>query len=277
MPVLAESLATVRRWLDGRRPAIAMVLGSGLGSLTRRLTNAVHLPYGRIPGFPDTALPGHAGELVAGELGGWAVLCQSGRFHGYEGHGPATVALPSRLFGALGIGTVILTNAAGGIRRTLVPGTLMCIADQINLTWANPLVGPVPTGEPRFPDMSAPFDPALIALAHQVARARGIALEDGVYAGVMGPSYETPAEVRMLERCGADAVGMSTVAEVITLRAQGLRCLGVSIITNCAAGLGAGRLSHEDVVTVAHASGVALGDLLEGLVAALGEGAAALA
>jgi purine-nucleoside phosphorylase len=277
MPQPAEALMAVQRWLEGRRPVVAVVLGSGLGGVTRRLTDVVRLSYGRIPGFPDAALPGHAGELVAGELGGRAVLCQSGRFHAYEGHAPATVALPSRLFAALGIGTVILTNAAGGIRRSFAPGTLMCIADQINLTWGNPLVGRVLPGETRFPDMSAPFDPALIALAHQVASARGVRLADGVYGGVQGPSYETPAEVRMLERCGADAVGMSTIAEVIALRARGLRCLGVSSITNRAAGLGDGRLSHDDVVTVAHASGVALGELLDGLVAALGEGDAPLA
>ncbi|MEO8633869.1 MAG: purine-nucleoside phosphorylase [Gemmatimonadales bacterium] len=266
---IEDALAVVRPWLGGRRPTVALVLGSGLGGLADRLGEAVRLPYGCIPGFPPSDLPGHAGELVAGVLGDCPVLCQSGRFHGYEGFDQATVALPSRLFAALEIGAVILTNAAGGIRRTFAPGTLMCIADQVNLSWANPLVGPIVTGDTRFPDMSAPFDAELASLAHQVARAGGIALEDGVYGGMMGPSYETPAEVRMLERLGVDAVGMSTVAEVITLQAQGLRCLGISTITNRAAGLGGERLSHQDVVATAHAAGKALGRLVEGVVARL--------
>lgn len=266
---VAPALAVVEAWLSGRRPTVAVVLGSGLGGLAERLADADRLPYGGIPGFPGSALPGHAGELVAGVFGGVAALCQSGRFHAYEGHGQATVTLPSRLFAALGIRQVILTNAAGGIRRSFAPGTLMCIADQVNFTWANPLVGALVPGETRFPDMSAPFDPELIALAHRVAGAGGVALEDGVYGGVMGPSYETLAEVRMLERLGADAVGMSTVAEVITLRAQGLRCLGFSIITNRAAGLSLTPLSHEDVMTTARAAGTALGRLVEGVVAGL--------
>ena len=269
IPGVAGALAVVAPWLDGRRPVAALVLGSGLGGLTSRLADAVRLPYERIPGFAGTALPGHAGELVAGVLGGAPVLCQSGRFHPYEGHGQAAVALPGRLFAALGITQVVLTNAAGGIRRDFRPGTLMCIADQINLAWANPLIGPPVPGDTRFPDMSAPFDPDLNALAHQVAGEIGIALEDGVYGGVMGPSYETPAEIRMLDRLGADAVGMSTIAEVISLRAQGVRCLGFSVITNRAAGLGLTPLSHDDVVTTALAAGDALGRLVEGVVVRL--------
>ncbi|MDZ4865217.1 MAG: purine-nucleoside phosphorylase [Gemmatimonadota bacterium] len=266
---VAPALAVVEAWLDGRRPTVALVLGSGLGGLVDRLANAERLAYGRLPGFPGSTLPGHAGELLIGVLGGVAVICQSGRFHAYEGHAQATVTLPSRLFAALGIRQVILANAAGGIRRSFAPGTLMCIADQVNLTWANPLVGALVPGDTRFPDMSAPFDPELITLAHAMAGAGGIALEDGVYCGVMGPSYETPAEIRMLERLGADAVGMSTIAEVITLRAQGLRCLGLSIITNRAAGLSLTPLSHEDVMTTADAAGEALGRLVEGVVAGL--------
>jgi purine-nucleoside phosphorylase len=164
---------------------------------------------------------------------------------------------------------VILTNAAGGIRRTFTPGTLMLIADQVNLTFRNPLIGRALPGDERFPDMSAPYDPALGALAHAVARERGVRLETGVYAGVLGPSYETPAEIRMLERLGADAVGMSTVAEVIAARARGLRCLGISTITNPAAGIGAARLSHAEVMEAAERVKGDLGALVEGIVARL--------
>ncbi len=208
------ALDTLRRWLDGREPEAAIVLGSGLGGLAERLDAPIRIGYGDIAGFPEAAVRGHAGQLVAGFLGSRMVLCQSGRFHAYEGHTSATVALPVRLFSALGIRTLLLTNAAGGIRRSLRPGSLMLVADQINLSFHNPLIGLPLEGDTRFPDMSAPYDGALRAAAHAVARAEAIALSDGVYAGVQGPSYETAAEIRMLERMGADAVGMSTVAEV---------------------------------------------------------------
>jgi purine-nucleoside phosphorylase len=261
-----DALDAVRRWLGPRRPRTALVLGSGLGDFTRRLSDATRLPYRDIPGFAEAGVAGHAGELVAGTLAGRTVLCQSGRFHAYEGHSACTVALPVRLFAALGIETLLLTNAAGGIRRDFRPGTLMLIADQLNLSFRNPLIGRVLEGELRFPDMSAPYDPTLRAAAHEIAQRSGVALEDGVYAGVMGPSYETPAEIRMLERLGADAVGMSTVLEVVAARAGGVRCLGLSIITNFASGIGAARLSHEEVMAAAAAAGDALGRVLAGVV-----------
>ncbi len=248
---------------------MALILGSGLGHVAGRLDDAIRLPYREIPGFPEPAVAGHAGELVAGTLAGCPLLCQSGRFHAYEGHPAATVALPVRVFATLGIETLLLTNAAGGIRRDFRPGTLMLIADQVNLSFRNPLIGRVLAGEARFPDMSAPYDAELCAVAHQVARARGVALEDGVYAGVPGPSYETPAEIRMLERLGADAVGMSTVLEVVAARARGMRCLGISIITNLASGIGHGRLSHAEVMVAAEAAGDALGRVLAGVVEAV--------
>ncbi len=247
---------------------MALVLGSGLGDFAGRLGQATRLPYRDVPGFPEAGVAGHAGELIAGTLAGHLVLCQSGRFHAYEGHPAATVALPVRLFAALGVETLFLTNAAGGIRRDFRPGTLMLIADQINLSFRNPLIGRVIEGEARFPDMSAPYDAELRALAHTIARICGVALQDGVYAGVMGPSYETPAEIRMLERLGADAVGMSTVLEVVAARARGMRCLGISVITNHASGISAVPLSHAEVMQAAEEAGDALGRVLAGVMEA---------
>jgi purine-nucleoside phosphorylase len=263
---MRATLAAIHPFLGPHRPVALLVLGSGLGRLAERLEDAARLPYRDIPGFPEPTVAGHAGELVLGRLAGRDVLVQSGRFHLYEGHAAATGALPVRVAAALGIGTLLLTNAAGGIRRTFRAGSLMLIADTLNLTFRSPLVGAVVPGQTRFPDMSAPWDAALGELARDVAAARGVALEEGVYAGVLGPSYETPAEIRMLERLGADAVGMSTVAEVIAARAAGLRCLGISTITNLAAGISPAPLSHAEVMATAEAAGADLGRLLEGVV-----------
>lgn len=259
----------VRARLGSRSPDAGIVLGSGLGGLADRVGEAIRVGYRDIPGFPVPTVPGHGGELVGGLLGGRTVLVQSGRFHVYEGHDAATCALPVRVFAELGVSVLIVTNAAGGIRRTFSPGTLMLIADHMNLTFRNPLMGAVLHGEQRFPDMSDPYDRGLRARAVAVGRERGIALESGVYAGVLGPSYETPAEIRMLERLGADAVGMSTVIEVIAARARGLRCLGIATITNAAAGIGAASLSHNEVMAAAERVKTALGGVVEGVVAAL--------
>jgi purine-nucleoside phosphorylase len=257
----------VRAWLGAWQPEVALVLGSGLGFLAERLEEARRLGYRDLPGFPVSTVPGHRGELVAGRLAGRRVLCQSGRFHGYEGHPAETVVLPVRMLVDLGVRALLLTNAAGGIRSGFGPGSLMLLADHLNLTFRNGLHGPVRSGDQRFPDMSAPYDAELRAQARQVARVERIALEEGVYAGVMGPSYETPAEIRMLRGLGADAVGMSTVLEVIAARAAGMRCLAISTITNRAAGLGQGRLSHEEVMAAAAAAGERLGRLVAGIVA----------
>jgi purine-nucleoside phosphorylase len=229
-------------------PRVAIVLGSGLGSVADAVQSAIRIPYSAIPGFPEPGAPGHKGELVGGTLEGVPVVVQSGRFHLYEGHAADVAALPTRVFAALGVTTLVVTNAAGGIRHTFRPPTLMLIADHINLMFSNPLVGPVAQGDERFPDMSDPYDPALRTLARDVAQAERIPLEEGVYAALLGPSFETPAEIRMLQRLGADAVGMSTVPEVIAARARGIRCLGFSSITNVAAGLSAQKLSHLDVL-----------------------------
>jgi purine-nucleoside phosphorylase len=249
--VIAAAARAVEQAIAPRTPTVAIVLGSGLGFLADALADAVRVPYARIPGFPEPGVAGHTGELVAGTLEGVSVLAQSGRFHLYEGHDPALAALPVRVFHALGVRTVILTNAAGGIRRTFRPGTLMLIADHLNLMNRNPLVGAVVDGEERFPDMSDPYDTGLREIARTVAAREGIPLEEGVYAGMLGPSYEAKAEVRMLDRMGADAVGMSTVPEVIAARARGMRCVGISTITNLAAGLGQATLSHQEVLETA--------------------------
>ena len=259
---IADRLGTV--------PDIAIVLGSGMGRLATRLEGARRIPYGEITGFPRTTVVGHQGELVVGALGGRPLLVQSGRFHLYEGHPAETVALPVRVMAALGVRTLILTNAAGGIRRTFSRGALMMIADHVNLTFRNPLTGPVLSGEERFPDMSDPYDRALRAMAREVARERKIALEEGVYIQVLGPSYETPAEVRMAERLGADAIGMSTAVEVIVARARGMRCLAFSTITNPAAGTTTDRLDHSEVMEVAARVAGDLERLVEGVVAAVG-------
>jgi len=261
--------AAVRERLEGRTPGTAIVLGSGLGQFAERLSDAVRIPYDRIPGFPAPTVMGHSGELVAGSLGDRHVLVQSGRFHMYEGHPAALTALPVRLFGRLGITTLLLTNAAGGIRRSFGSGTVMLIADQINLSFRNGLFGPALPGESRFPDMSDPYDRTLRDLAREVARRRKIPLAEGVYVGLLGPSYETPAEIRMLERLGADAVGMSTVIEVIAARAAGIRCLGFSAITNPAAGVTPHKLDHLEVMEVAYRVAGELATLIEGVVAAL--------
>jgi len=265
----AEAADAVRARLGGRVPTVAIVLGSGLGQFAERLTDAVRIPYTDIPHFPAPTVIGHSGELVAGTLAGRTVLVQSGRFHMYEGHPAALTALPVRVFARLGVGTVVLTNAAGGIRRGFASGTVMLIADQINLSFRNALFGPALPGEIRFPDMSDPYDPALRALAREVARRRHIPLAEGVYVGLLGPSYETPAEIRMLERLGADAVGMSTVLEVIAARAAGLRCLGFSAITNPAAGVTLNKLHHLEVMEVAYRIAGELAALIEGVVAEL--------
>jgi purine-nucleoside phosphorylase len=266
LSVIEAAAAAIRARLGARRPRIAIVLGSGLGSLSERIQDPVRIPYQEIPGFPETTIIGHGGELVIGGVAGKDVVAQSGRFHLYEGHGAATTALPVRAFAALGVTTLLLTNAAGGIRRTFSSGAVMLIADHINLTFRNPLLGPVMPGEERFPDMSRPYDESLQVLARKVALERRVALEEGVYAQLLGPSFETPAEIRMLDRLGADAVGMSTVVEVIAARALGIRCLGFSVVTNPAAGISPRKLDHIEVLETANRVKGQLEALVEGVI-----------
>lgn len=265
----AEAAALVREQLGVRSPVAAIVLGSGLGGLAGRLEGARRVEFAGIPGFPQATVAGHSGALIAGQLAGREVIALAGRFHMYEGHPAGLSALPVRLFHALGARTMIVSNAAGGVRRTFRRGDLMLIHDHLNLMSRNPLVGALQPGDVRFPDMSAPYDAQLLALLREAAIEEGIPVVDGVYAGLLGPSYETPAEVRMLERLGADAVGMSTVPEVIAARALGIRVAGISCITNMAAGISAVPLDHDEVLETTRLVGDRFERLVERLVARL--------
>jgi purine-nucleoside phosphorylase len=243
-------------------PVAGIVLGSGLGGLADRLEQSVRIPFSHIPGFPSATVAGHAGQLLIGALGGRPVVMLAGRFHMYEGHDASLAAFPVRVLHALGAPVYIASNAAGGVRRTLQPGDLMLIADHMNLMFRNPLVGASEPGDERFPDMSDPYDRELRALMRASATAIGAPLHEGVYCGLLGPTYETPSEVRMLERLGVDAVGMSTVPEVIMARAIGMRAVAVSCITNKAAGLSHEKLSHDEVME----AGKAVAGRFEGLI-----------
>ncbi|AQS56621.1 MAG: purine-nucleoside phosphorylase [Novibacillus thermophilus] len=250
-----EKAVTAAAYIQKRAaqsPKIGLVLGSGLGVLAEQMTRAVKIPYGDIPSFPISTVPGHAGQLVLGKLGGNDVVTMQGRFHYYEGYALSEVTFPVRVMHELGVETVIVTNAAGGINESFESGDLMLIRDHINFTFRNPLIGRnQPEWGPRFPDMSEAYDRTLRKLAREVASEQGIRLQEGVYAGVTGPSYETPAEIRMLRTLGGDAVGMSTVPEVIVARHMGMRVLGISCITNMAAGVLDQPLSHEEVMETA--------------------------
>ena len=206
--------------------------------------------YADIPGFPVPSVIGHPGVLVAGRLGKRRAVALAGRFHMYEGYDATLAAFPARVIAALGASILFVSNASGGIRRTFRPGDLMVIADHVNLTGRNPLFGPVEAGDLRFPDMSKPYDPELRAALHRAGQRVGASLVEGVYGWALGPSYETPAEVRMFERMGLDAIGMSTVPEVIAARAAGLRVAGVSCVTNLACGITSAPVDHEDVLAV---------------------------
>ena len=244
-----DALAAVRARTD-LVPEIALVLGSGLGALADDVEDAVVIPTSDVPHYPESTVPGHAGRLVLGTLGGRAVLVIQGRVHYYEGHSPREVTFPVRLAHALGARRLLLTNAAGGINPAFGPGTLMLITDHLNLTFASPLAGPVGAGEGRFPDLSNPYDEAWRIQARNIALTLGIPYREGVYVWTSGPSYETPAEIRTFAKAGADAVGMSTVPEAIQAAALGLPVLGISTITNPAAGLNADALDHEEVLEV---------------------------
>jgi purine-nucleoside phosphorylase len=251
----------------GATPDVAIVLGSGLGEFTSALRDAVSCAYAEIPHWPASAVIGHAGQLVAGTIGGRRVAALSGRAHYYEGHDLRTVTFGVRVLGAIGVRTLILTNAAGGINLRFTPGTLMLIDDHLNLMGSNPLVGPNDDRfGTRFPDMTEVYSARLRQVAQEAAAATGVTLAHGVYAALHGPSYETPAEIRYLRTIGADAVGMSTVPEAIVARHMGMDVLGISCITNPAAGVQPAPLVHDEVMEVARRVRAEFCALLEALI-----------
>lgn len=246
-------------------PKVGLVLGSGLGAFAGELASRVAIPFGEIAHFPvSSGVVGHAGEVVLGEVGGVSVVVLSGRIHFYEGRPMSDVVFPARVFGRLGVRAVVLTNAAGGVKLTFRPGDLMLIEDHINALGTNPLVGANEEAlGPRFPDMSVIYDAKLRAIIRAQARRLRIPLKEGVYVGLHGPSYETPAEIRMWRKLGADAVGMSTVPEAIALRHMGVRVVGISTITNMAAGILKKPLNHVEVLETTKRVGARFVKLLQ--------------
>jgi purine-nucleoside phosphorylase len=245
----AENAARIVRARSSAKPQIAIVLGSGLGDFADEFEDALALPYREIPGFVTSTAQGHAGKLVIGKVSGVPVLAMQGRVHYYEGYSLEEVTFPIRTFKLLGIETLILTNAAGGIDVQLSQGSLMVISDHLNLMGVNPLRGANDERfGPRFPDLTEVYTRELQELASEAARELGITARRGVYAALAGPSYETPAEIHMLRAFGADAVGMSTVPEAIVARHMGMKVLGISCITNMAAGISEAPINHEEVM-----------------------------
>lgn len=233
------------------RPRVGVVLGSGLGRFADAVSDGVEIPYGELPGWPASTAVGHSGTLVVGRFGDVPVAVMKGRAHLYEGHPPASVVFGVRVLGRLGVRSLVLTNACGGIDPSLEPGRLVAISDHLNLQGASPLVGPNDERlGPRFPDMTDAYDPAYRALARDTAARLGLELGEGVYAAWLGPAFETPAEIRMMRTLGADLVGMSTVPEVLAARHLGIRCLALSCVTNAAAGVRREPIDHEQVLSV---------------------------
>ncbi|WJP99389.1 purine-nucleoside phosphorylase [Geobacillus stearothermophilus] len=249
---MIEKAADVLRQRMPAPPAIGLILGSGLGVLAEEIEEAVRIPYEEIPGFPVSTVEGHAGRLVCGRLEGAAVVAMQGRFHYYEGYSLREVTFPVRVMKALGVRQLIVTNAAGGVNKQFRPGDLMIISDHINLLGTNPLIGPNdPELGPRFPDLTEAYSRRLRQLAKEAAAKLGLRVQEGVYVANTGPSYETPAEIRMIRTLGGDAVGMSTVPEVIVARHGGMEVLGISCISNMAAGMSDAPLHHDEVVETA--------------------------
>ncbi|OFW03136.1 MAG: purine-nucleoside phosphorylase [Acidobacteria bacterium RIFCSPLOWO2_02_FULL_68_18] len=262
-----EAAAEAIRRRHGTAPEVAVVLGSGLGDLADAFAEATSIPYAELPHWPVAGVVGHPGRLVIGRFAGRSVAALAGRVHLYEGHDPADVVFATRVMGRLGVGVLILTNAAGGVNTAFRAGTLMVIDDHINLLGANPLAGENDERfGPRFPDMTEVYSRRLRAVADLAAASRGVPVAHGVYAACLGPSYETPAEIRSLRTSGADAVGMSTVPEAIAARHMGIEVLGISCITNMAAGVLPQPLRHEEVLETARRVRGAFTALLEGII-----------
>lgn len=270
---LEETVRAVRA-KTSLSPRVGLVLGSGLGAFGDTLDDLVKVPFHDLPHLPQSKVVGHSGNLCFGHVSGVPVVCMQGRVHLYEGHPVEAVVHGARTMAKLGVRAVLVTNAAGGIEASWTPGDLMLLSDHLNLTGQNPLVGPNDdTLGPRFPDMTTAYDPELRAIAHKVAEDAGFSLREGVYAGLLGPTYETPAEIRMLKAVGANAVGMSTVLETIALRHMGVKVGALSCITNLAAGISKTELNHSEVEEIAKASRERLMMLLRGWIAGAGVGA----
>lgn len=266
---LDELVAAVRE-RTSLVPRVGIVLGSGLGELAQAVADPVAIPFTDLPGWPPASAPGHAGRLLLGTLDGVPVVFVQGRLHLYEGHPARLVVEPVLLMGRLGAAIVVLTNAAGGVNESYPAGTLMLISDHINLTGHNPLLGPNDDSVgPRFPDLVDTWSPRLRNVMREAATSEAIELRAGVYAGLTGPTYETPAEVRMLRALGADAVGMSTVLEAIAARWAGIEICGISLVTNPGAGVTGDPLTHDEVLAAAAEAGPRFGTLVRAFVRAL--------
>tara|TARA_R110002049_G_scaffold66794_1_gene174088 strand:- start:538 stop:1368 length:831 start_codon:yes stop_codon:yes gene_type:complete len=244
---LEQSSAYIKK-IRNIQPRVGVVLGSGLGAFVEQIEDKVTLPYAEIPNFKPTTVEGHEGQLILGKIGNVEVAVMQGRYHAYEGHDMDQVVFPVRLLASLGIDSIILTNASGGVNESYKAGDLVLITDHINLSGMNPLLGPnINELGPRFPDMTNAYDKDLRKVILEQAKANGVDLKQGVYAGVLGPTYETPSEVRMIRTLGADLVGMSTVPESIAANHLGLSVAGISCVTNMAAGIENVELKHEDI------------------------------
>jgi len=269
----ARAASEIKVRAPGRLPRVGIVLGSGLGGIAERVEDAVAIPYGELPGFPQPGVEGHAGRLVVGRLAGTEVAVLQGRVHAYEGTGFAALRTAIRALKLAGVETLVLTCAAGSLRTEVGPGRLMVVADHINMLGTNPLVGPNDDAfGPRFPSLTDAWDPDLRARLSAAGAALGIPMAEGVYAAWLGPSFETPAEVRMLKLLGADAVGMSMVPECIIARHCGLRVAGCAVITNLGVGLGDGPVDHAHTLRTAAAAAADLERLLVGFVEGWTEG-----
>lgn len=268
---LEETVAFVRQ-RTASRPTVGVILGSGLGQLVERMEDATAIDYCDVPHFPAPTVAGHAGRMVFGRIGKVDVVAMQGRFHYYEGHDMRTVAYPTAFMKQFGVRTLIVSNSAGGINRDFTPGDLMLITDHINLFATNPLIGLNDERlGPRFPDMTEAYSPRLIGIADSAAGEMGLKFRRGVYAGLSGPCYETAAEIRYLAHGGADAVGMSTVPEVIAARYLGLEVLGISCITNMATGIATVKHAHEEVVRIANEASERFCTVVAATIARLGE------
>ena len=271
-PARLAALVAAVRARSSLVPEVAIVLGSGLGGLADDLADPVAIPFDELPGWPAATAPGHAGRLLLGTLGGRSVVMLQGRFHLYEGNDPGLVVQPVLLFHALGARVVVLTNAAGGLDPSFGAGTLMVMRDHVNLTGRSPLTGPnADELGPRFPDLTEAWSPRLRERLHAAGRSEGVAMVEGVYIGLTGPTYETPAEVRMLAGLGGHAVGMSTVLECIAARWVGLEVCGVSLVTNAGAGYTGQPLTHDEVLEAGFVAGPRLAKVIRRFVTDLGE------